>query len=172
MSRISKPSSLPIIMLILLFLVWNFKLRVNFTASMPKGIYRITNHMERGRLASFCLEPSDVFAKLADERGYLSPGSCPSGLRPLFKQAAALPGDTIGFQDGLVTVNGQILPDTATVTLDNLKRPLPPSRLPPGIIPAGKAFMYSPHHGSFDSRYFGLVSLSGVQWVAPVFVFK
>ena len=82
-----------------LALLFGAGLRFNPTPSLPKGIYRIVSgapapkDFVRGELVSFCLEGE--FAELALERGYLEPGSCPSGLRPLLKRLAGLPGDVV-----------------------------------------------------------------------------
>ena len=76
-------------------LVFDAGFRFNPTPSLPKGIYRIVSGVpEKNGLVSFCLEGE--FAELALERGYLEPGSCPSGLRSLLKRLAGLPGDFVG----------------------------------------------------------------------------
>jgi conjugative transfer signal peptidase TraF len=143
--------------------------RVNLTRSMPIGVYRISRDpVERGRLAAFCLEDTE-FTALA--RRYLAAGSCPSGLRPLLKEVSGLPGDVIGFRDGLITLNGQVIAGTSLLKSDNMGRPAPISRLTPGIIPTGKALMLSHYPGSFDGRYFGLVPLSGLNSVQAVLTF-
>lgn len=140
--------------------------RVNLTRSMPPGVYHISREpVERGRLAAFCLKDADT----ALARMYLAEGSCSSGLQPLLKEVVGLPGDVIGFRDGLITVNGQIIAGTALLKTDSRGRPAPVSRLTDGIIPPGKALMLSRYPGSFDSRYFGLVALEGLSPIRPVF---
>ena len=106
---------------------------------------------------SFCLEGE--FAELALERGYLEPGSCRSGLRPLLKRLAALPGDS---------VDPYSLPICA---VDSHGRPMSPA-LAPGVVPPGMALVLADHPGSFDSRYFGFVPLESLQRVKPVFLFN
>jgi len=155
----------------LLWLIWVLGFRINVTPSLAYGLYRIsTQPVLPERLASFCLN-SD-FSKLARERGYLAVGSCPSGLRPLLKQVMGLPGDVVGFQDGLITLNGQIIAETAVAAKDRHGRPLPPPHLTAGVIPQGQALLLSQHNVSFDSRYFGLVPLDSIQWVEPILTFK
>ena len=133
-------------------------LRFNPTPSLPKGIYRIVpGAPERNDLVSFCLEGD--FAELALERGYLEPGSCPSGLRPLLKCLAGLPGDS---------VDPYSLPICA---VDSHGRPMSPA-LAPGVVPPGMALVLADHPGSFDSRYFGFVPLESLQRVKPVFLFN
>jgi len=78
-----------------LALLYSIGFRLNLTPSLPRGIYRATEgRPERGGLVAFCLE-SPVWTSLARERGYLGSGSCPSGLRPLLKYLAGLPGDAV-----------------------------------------------------------------------------
>lgn len=140
-----------------LVLVFCAGLRFNPTPSLPKGIYCLVSEAPtKNDLVSFCLEGE--FAELALERGYLEPGSCPSGLRPLLKRLAALPGDFV---------------DPATFPIravDSHGRSMSPA-LAPGVVPPGMALVLADHPGSFDSRYFGFVPLESLQWVEPVFVF-
>jgi len=161
-------SMLSLAILLILALVWLLGFRINVTPSLPCGLYRIASRpVPPDRFASFC--PESDYGRLARDRGYLAAGSCPSGVRPLLKQAVGLPGDVIGFQEGLLTINGQILAGTVAVSSDSQGRPVPPSRLTAGVIPQGQALMLSQKSLSFDSRYFGLVPLESVQWVEPIF---
>ena len=141
-----------------LALVFGAGLRFNPTPSLPKGVYRIVSGApEKNDFVSFCLEGE--FAELALERGYLEPGSCRSGLRPLLKRLAALPGDS---------VDPYSLPICA---VDSHGRPMSPA-LAPGVVPPGMALVLADHPGSFDSRYFGLVPLEELQRVEPIFLFN
>ncbi len=132
-------------------------MRFNPTPSLPKGIYRLApGAPEKNDLVSFCLEGE--FAELALERGYLEPGSCPSGLRPLLKRLAALPGDFVD-------------PSAFPIrSVDSHGRSISPALLP-GVVPPGMALVLADHPGSFDSRYFGFVPLDSLQRVEPIFVF-
>ena len=133
-------------------------LRFNPTPSLPKGIYRIVSGApKKNELVSFCLEGE--FAELALERGYLEPGSCPSGLRPLLKRLAGLPGDSVE------------PPAFPIRSVDSHGRSMSPA-LVPGVVPPGMALVLADHPGSFDSRYFGFVPLDSLQRVEPVFVFN
>jgi conjugative transfer signal peptidase TraF len=152
-------------------LAWTLGFRINVTPSLPYGLYRFTARpLPPERLASFCLE-SDL-SSLARDRGYLAPGSCPSGLRPLLKQVVGLPGDVIGLQDGMMVLNGQVLAHTAPAVCDSKGRSVRPSRLRVGVIPPGQALMLAQRSDSFDSRYFGLVPLDRIQWVEPICTFN
>lgn len=141
-----------------LALVFSAGLRFNPTPSLPKGIYRIVpGAPEKNDFVSFCLEGE--FAELALERGYLEPGSCRSGLRPLLKRLAALPGDSVD-------------PSAFPIrSVDSQGRPMSPA-LVPGVVPPGMALVLADHPGSFDSRYFGFVPLESLQRVKPVFLFN
>ncbi len=137
---------------LVLLLCW---MRVNLTPSLPQGVYIVRPGTPgKGDLVTFCLEGE--FADLARERGYLVAGSCPSGLRPLLKRIAGLPGDAIP---------GDLFIRSA----DSRGRPMP-SALPEGVIPSGMALLLADHPGSFDSRYFGLVPLDALQRVEPVWL--
>ena len=132
--------------------------RFNPTPSLPKGLYRIASGVAaKNDLVSFCLEGE--FAELALERGYLEPGSCPSGLRPLLKRLAGLPGDFVD-------------PSAFPIrSVDSHGRPMLPAHIS-GVVPSGMALVLADHPGSFDSRYFGFVPLENLQRVEPVFTPK
>lgn len=138
--------------------LWLAGLRVNVTASLPLGLYRLCpDTPAKGDYVSFCLDGE--YAKLALDRGYVGPGVCPSGLRPLLKQVAGLPGDVV---------------DTAALHIleaDSTNRPLT-SILRDGRIPPGMALVLATHGGSYDGRYFGLVPVASLQKAEPVFVFQ
>lgn len=161
--------------LLLLPLLHRAGLRFNPTPSLPKGIYRIApGAPERGDLVAFCLE-SPVWTSLARERGYLGSGSCPSGLRPLLKRLAGLPGDAVtvtpdGIQIKSAAGSADVWPAPARRN-DSMDRPLPESSLRVGVIPDGMALALAGHPGSFDSRFFGLVPLAGMTRVVPVCTF-
>ena len=157
--RLARRALFAVVWLALTFaLVFGAGLRFNPTPSLPKGIYRLApGAPEKGELVSFCLEGE--FAELALERGYLEPGSCPSGLRPLLKRLAGLPGDSVD-------------PSTFPIrSVDSHGRSMSPA-LVPGVVPSGMALVLADHPGSFDSRYFGFVPLGSLQRVEPVFLFN
>lgn len=145
--------------------------RLNVTSSLPRGVYRLTDGpLRRGDVVSFCLE--GAFADLARERGYVAPGSCPSGLRPLMKRLAGLPGDQVRLTDeGIVCGPEDKARRWPGVPLakDGKGRPLARASLH-GTVPAGSALVLADHPGSFDSRYFGFVPLDGLVRMEPVFL--
>ena len=132
-------------------------LRVNLTTSQPLGFYRVVSApqtVQAGDRVLVCPPNEGVFA-LARDRGYLPTGPCPSGLTPLLKTVAALPGDKIEI-DAVVRINGQVIIDTDVVSVDDEGRALP--RAEGSLLGPGKVFLLSnaaPH--GFDSRYFGAV---------------
>ncbi len=150
--------------------------RFNLTDSQPKGIYTLQPSEEaahRGDLVTFCLESNNPFTALAKERGYVGGGTCPSGLKPLLKRLAGLPGDELEIApDGLI-LNGNFLHLSFRPPCDSRGREMPPSLLQNGKIPEGQALVLSQEHGnSFDSRHFGLVPLDSLTRVEPVLTFE
>lgn len=153
---------------------WFAGYRCNPTPSLPVGLYRLADGIpQRGDPVSFCL--AGPFVRLAAERGYLKPGSCPSGLRPLLKVLAGLPGDLVRVgPDGIrVTSPGARVacpwPNSRIKTADRYGQPVT-SALASGVIPPGFALVLGDHPGSFDSRYFGLVPLDSLRRTLPIFV--
>src|SRR5438034_3432539 len=73
---------------------WSAGLRVNLSASMPVGLYRVsTGPAVRGVMVLACL-PTDV-AVFARSRGYVPSGSCPGATAPIGKVVLAMVGDTV-----------------------------------------------------------------------------
>lgn len=147
--------------------------RLNVTPSLDRGIYRISeNPPQRGDIVAFCL--SGPSADLARERGYLQPGSCPSGLRPLMKRLAGVPGDVVSVvAEGIVCGPAEGLRcfwPVHALMLDSQGRALAPAWLE-GTIPSGQALVLTPHHGGYDSRYFGFVPLPNLTTYTPVCTF-
>jgi conjugative transfer signal peptidase TraF len=132
-------------------------LRINTTDSLPKGIYLITNDAN-APLVEFC--PQGVFSVLSSVRGYRPPGLCADGAAPLLKPVIAHPGDTVALSAEGIRVNGRWLPNTAPKHVDTVGRPL--TAWPAGVYMVGPATVWvasTYHPNSFDSRYFGPISL-------------
>ncbi|EGS8100305.1 conjugative transfer signal peptidase TraF [Klebsiella pneumoniae] len=135
-------------------------LRLNFTDSAPHGLWFVRGSnpdtVKRGQLVEIC-PPQSPLIRLMSDRGYLSRGDCPGDIMPLLKPVSAVAGDTVQIATGaLVRVNGATLPNTRTM-------PAIPA-WPAGTytVKAGQIWVFSSYSaGSFDSRYFGPVSLSG-----------
>jgi conjugative transfer signal peptidase TraF len=154
------------LVVIALYTFWSTGFRINTTPSVPRGLYKIAaGPVQRGDLASYCLDPLVAVVK---ERQYLASGSCQSGLRPLVKEVAGLPGDEISVGPDGISVNGHEQLNSAAKAFDKQGRPTPESHLESGIIPAGLALLLAHHPGSFDGRYFGLVRLSDLRRVEAV----
>jgi conjugative transfer signal peptidase TraF len=132
-------------------------LRINATKSLPVGIYLITND-ENAPLVEFC--PQGVFSTLSLVRGYRPRGVCPDGGAPLIKQVIAHSGDTVVLSPEGIRVNGRFLTNTAPQQVDTAGRPL--TAWPSGVysVAPGTVWVASTYHpNSFDSRYFGPISL-------------
>lgn len=119
-------------------------LRLNFSASLPRGLYR---EAETGRLAEFC-QPG------AGE--YVMRGRCPSGAAPLLKPIIATEGQTVLLSRDGISVDGQPLRNTAPKLVDRNGRVLRHYPFGRYVVARGEVWVASTHHpGSFDSRYFG-----------------
>lgn len=156
-------------------LLWGYKegYRLNVTPSLPRGIYQLsTESPARGDIVSFCI--SGDAADLARSRGYLQAGSCPSGLRPLMKRLAAMPGDKVIVSEKSTSCSSSggfccLWPVTPLKT-DRKGRPLAAAPIG-GVVPDRMALVLTRHPGGFDSRYYGFVPLESLQKMEPVFTF-
>jgi len=137
-------------------------LRLNDSPSMPTGLYVRTSSESKASLVVFC--PAEPFARLSVERGYRSRGNCPDGAEPLAKPTAAHPADVVELSAIGITVNGQLLPNTAPLATDTAGRPLPHWPFGKYVVAPGTLWVASSYNSqSFDSRYFGPVKASQVR---------
>jgi len=141
-------------------------LRINGSASLPVGLYLVTQH-PNGNLVAFC--PPEPFAQLAIERGYRDGGNCPDGGAPLLKPVVARAGDLVELSPEGIAVNGRRLPNTAPLKNDTKGRPLTPWPTGRYTVGSDSLWVASPYNGrSFDSRYFGPVPLGSIRnYVRP-----
>jgi conjugative transfer signal peptidase TraF len=150
--------------------------RVNATASMPRGIWRVEApgaRLERGEIVSICLPDSPAISEAA-QRGYIPVGACPSGREPLIKPIAAIEGDLIEVTAPNIAVNGEPIAQSAPLNEDSAGRPLRAVLEGTYSVPSGEVWLLSGHDPrSFDSRYFGAVPVTNIQGVArPIWVFE
>lgn len=139
-------------------------LRFNMTASMPRGVYQLMQEQpQKGDIVSLCLPAMQ--AEFAYARGYLQQGTCANGVQGLLKILGGVAGDRVIITHNTIQVGSVILP---TYGKDQLGRLLV-QELQAGVIPEGKAFVYTPYPRSYDSRYFGLVSRASLQKVRRLY---
>jgi conjugative transfer signal peptidase TraF len=150
-------------------------LRLNFTSSMPLGIYRIDHAapsaMQRGMLVAVCAPVGA--AEQGRRRGYLATGTCSGDSEPLLKTVAAVAGDTVTIAADGVSVNGHLLRNSKSLAVDSSGRPM--TRWPTGRyrISRGSVWLYANDERSWDSRYWGPVpSRNVLASVAPVVVIR
>ena len=144
-------------LLILGNLIVGAGLRLNSSASIPPGLYRLTGvsprEISREMLVAVCA-PSGA-AELGRRRGYVSRGECSENSEPLLKTVAGVAGDDIAISPSGVSVNGRLLRDSKPLAFDRAGRPLvswPPRHF---RISRGAIWLHADHEHSWDSRYWG-----------------
>lgn len=133
------------------------RLRINFTASMPIGIYSLSPlpaaGVERGMVVVACAP--GAAAAVGQARGYLGAGPCPDGTEPLLKSAAAIAGDELDVTAAGVAVNGCRLPRSTPLARDRSGRRLVPWPQGHYRLGPGQVWLYADNARSWDSRYWG-----------------
>jgi conjugative transfer signal peptidase TraF len=138
-----------------------FGLRVNTSRSLPMGLYVITDN-EIGSLIEFC--PEGKAAEESKTRRYRSTGSCPDNSEPLIKPVIAREGDLVEMSVKGISVNGNLLKDTAPLREDWAGRPLTSWQFGTYRVAPGEAWVASTYnYGSYDSRYFGPIRISSIR---------
>jgi len=136
--------------------------RINWTSSMPLGLYReLPARLERGAVVLICL-PEEV-AQLGRQRRYLPLGDCPEGVSPIVKEIAAIAGDEIALQENSLAVNGVVVDRTGLRSTDSLGRPLDHAQLGRRLVGDGEVWVLGIERSrSWDSRYFGAVPVESI----------
>lgn len=136
-------------------------IRVNASASLPIGLYRVTTDPS-ATLVEFC--PAEPFGSLSANRAYRGKGDCPDGAEPLMKPIVATAGDVVRFTPGGVAVNGALLSNSAPLAFDTKHRPLHHWPFGEYRVMAGTVWVISSYNArSFDSRYFGPVATTDIR---------
>jgi len=147
-------------------------IKVNMSASIPKGIYiKSRKTMEKGDFVIFCPPNNGIF-EMALERHYLPRGYCSIGSAFLFKQIAGEEGDEITSNRQGVIVNKVRLPLSKPFTQDALGMKLPHFIAENYKLKKTELLLMSVQNPlSFDARYFGLINKSKIiSVVKPIFV--
>lgn len=136
-------------------------LRINTTASLPRGLWRVVaapGTVRVGDVVTFC-PPLNAAIALARNRGYVAGGACPGGIEPMMKPVVALAGDMVEASELGVAVNGTRIIRSAPLLHDADGRPLPQALPEPIAVSQDQVWVISSHsERSFDSRYFGAIS--------------
>jgi conjugative transfer signal peptidase TraF len=137
-------------------------LRLNTTASMPRGLYREVRGLPiRGALVAVCLPES--IARLGLERFYLGPGSCAGGAEPVLKQVAAIGGDLVEVTPSGVLIDGTLLDHSRPREGDRAGRALEPFAPAQHRLSWNEIWLHSPfEERSWDSRYYGPIPVESV----------
>jgi conjugative transfer signal peptidase TraF len=146
-------------------------IRLNFTPSMPLGIYRFMelspHEIRRGMLVAVCA-PLDA-SKLGRRRGYLSGGACVGNSEPLLKTVAAVGGDVVAVSPIGVSVNGCLLADSKPLRFDRAGRPMASWPVGRHRVSRGSIWLSAANERSWDSRYWGPAPAGNVSAVvAPL----
>jgi len=132
-------------------------LRINTSASLPVGLYRVGDN---GSFVEFCPDDRGLSAR----RHYRAGGVCSDGAAPLLKPVIARSADEIVLSPLGIAVNGKLLPHTAPLDHDSEGRPL--AHWPAGRYTAAPGILWvasSYNARSYDSRYFGPIRASSVR---------
>jgi conjugative transfer signal peptidase TraF len=130
------------------------RLVYNATASAPLGFYRLisADRLDRGDLVLAHL-PSAA-ARLAADRGYL-----PLSV-PVVKRVAALAGDLVCADSGIVVINDRIVAETFPIDRDG--RPLPAWHGCRTLAQGEVFLLMADVPASFDGRYFGPIPSAAI----------
>lgn len=136
--------------------------RVNTSASIPIGIYRVTNTpVQVGRFVQVCPTDTPIF-KEAMRRSYIGPGPCPGGYGYLFKKVLAAKNDYVEMTTTGMRVNGRPIPFSRPLQHDGAGRLLQSWVGQRMLSETDVIIMTDSNPQSFDSRYFGVIPQSNI----------
>jgi len=136
-------------------------LRINWTASLPIGIYATEQpQLRRGAIVLVCLPPA--ITRDGFDRGYLPRGSCASDASAVGKVVAAIEGDEIELGVSSLVVNGERVSANAIMSADSFGRTLMHWPMGKYVVGRDEIWLVGVGKRSWDSRYFGPVPRSAV----------
>lgn len=136
-------------------------LRVNLTASEPRGLYLTEPKLwARDSLVVFRLP--ERLSAVALERGYAFPGPTADTAMDGLKRVAALPGDTVVLASNGLTINGSFWPASKPLGQDSRGRPIHHYPFGTYHVPHGQVWLLSDNPRGWDSRYFGPLPVSKI----------
>lgn len=136
-------------------------LRINLTPSEPLGLWQVVTPdrpVAVGDLVFIC-PPPGALSEFGLARGYFLRGACSGGAAPLIKTVVAIAGAKIAVGAN-VRIDGVPLPHSRLSSRDGQNRGL--VAWAGGVVPPSQFFLHSQFRGSYDSRYFGPVSDTGL----------
>lgn len=143
------------------------RLHVNFSNSVPVGLYRETPERP-GSYAAICL-PTDTVKQAIHAGLAIDPGDCPGGFEPILKPVfEATETSPIRYDQNGFSVDGKLLPNTAPKSRSRVGAPL--AHAPFRTYRSGLWAISDFNPSSFDSRYFGSVDPGSVQFHAKPFL--
>src|ERR1700736_5957109 len=110
--------------------------------------------IKKGSIVLFKPDQSTPLQQLGINRGY------EARELPLLKRVVALAGDVVSVSSAGVSINGQLLSNSAPLFDDEAGRPLTMAQLDHFRLGIDQAFLMGVTPTSWDSRYFGPVPLS------------
>ena len=147
--------ALVVIAVIASSILFGNRLIVNRTHSLPVGLYYWSDvPIKKGSIVLFKPDHSTPLGQLGTERGY------EARTLPLLKRVVALGGDVVTVFSSGVSVNGELLANSAPLSHDEAGRPLAVAQLDHFRLGTDQAFLMGVTLTSWDSRYFGPVALS------------
>ena len=136
-------------------ILFGHRLIVNRTHSLPVGLYYWSDMpIKKGSIVLFKPDRSIAPEQVGFDRGY------EARELPLLKRVVALEGDVVSVSSSGVSVNGELLANSAPLSRDEAGRPMAMAQLDQFRLGTDQAFLMGVTPTSWDSRYFGPVSLS------------
>lgn len=133
--------------------------RVNVSESMSIGIWHVKSFdrpIRRDDIVWFCPPDKPVF-QLAKQRQYIPIGACPGAYAHLLKRVTGIPGDQIIAAHSGSYVNRHRIKNSRPQSYDSSGRPMTP-HIGVYTLKSG-LWLIADNTGSFDSRYFGPLSI-------------
>lgn len=144
--------------LFLVFIAFHLGLRINFTKSMPLGVYYLKNKApKREDIVAVCL-PKEI-AQEGLRQHYLFHGQCPENSVPVLKQLIAIPGDFVQLSLQGILVNHTFY-EAKQLTYDSHHKKIKTWLKPPIFSVVNQYWLYGNYNKnrSWDSRYWGGVN--------------
>ena len=145
-------------------LIWNT------TGSVPRGLWWVSGGpLQRGDIVCVPISAFRSASWVPEDYWHRNAWGKP---KSFLKRVAGLPGDVVGtWQNGLIHINGGIIPNSVPLSMDRAGRLLKAFHLPV-ILASDEVWLLSDSPRGFDSRYLGPAQIAECQRTIPLFVYK
>ncbi len=158
-----KNIALSVICFMVLFILTKISILENVSASLPLGTYLSVPYvvLTKNNYYELCITDNqyvDIMAKL----GLSKINRCDNGYSSILKELVGVPGDVISITKNGVLINNKLILDSSSVS-EIRSINLYPQQIGSFVLKSNEYWFMGESKNSYDSRYFGKVTMQEIK---------